>query len=407
MNSGSKIIRLALVWDNHSQWAHRVLHGVLREANLHPDIMLKRFDINATKFTTSILPAIRQWAPDGIIAWNSEVDRMTLLRRQCPAPPIIATSSLPLACVDAVICADGEESTRTAAEHMRLQGAKTIALFCVAAPEVRSLALSVFHTAEPDSPAFSIHLSDKATHSHPPRKLLKSFADWIAPLPKPVGIMTFESNAAAFLYHLCTLNRLNVPDDVLIIGVDDEDECLTCPCHLSSFSLPSETIGKHAVTTLLAHLKAPSRPLPRTIPIKGTALIIRGSTGPARTNLRDVSTALDIIKKDATKVCTADELHKLSSRASRSTFYKQFASATGGTPAKLLRESRLNEARRLLLETRKSIEEVSEACGFSSANYFNQVFSREMKMSPRAFRNSQPRTTTPSLPHLATRLEKV
>ena len=43
---------------------------------------------------------------------------------------------------------------------------------------------------------------------------------------------------------------------------------------------------------------------------------------------------------------------------------------------------RINRAKKLLTTTTNSIEEISEHCGFSSANYFSLIFKKEVGLSP-------------------------
>ena len=50
---------------------------------------------------------------------------------------------------------------------------------------------------------------------------------------------------------------------------------------------------------------------------------------------------------------------------------------------------RLNKAKSLLRDTKKSIEEVSSACGFSSANYFGLIFKKEIGLSPLNYRKTR------------------
>lgn len=50
---------------------------------------------------------------------------------------------------------------------------------------------------------------------------------------------------------------------------------------------------------------------------------------------------------------------------------------------------RLTNAKKLLTETHKSIEEISSLCGFSSANYFSLIFKQNSGLSPLNFRKHQ------------------
>lgn len=50
---------------------------------------------------------------------------------------------------------------------------------------------------------------------------------------------------------------------------------------------------------------------------------------------------------------------------------------------------RLSKAKELLTNTKKSIEEIAEECGFSSANYFGLIFKRKEMLSPIQYRKHQ------------------
>ena len=65
-----------------------------------------------------------------------------------------------------------------------------------------------------------------------------------------------------------------------------------------------------------------------------------------------------------------------------------FRSLVGCTFGDYVRQQRLTRARLLLTTTTQSIEEIAQACGFQSANYFATVFKGEMGMSPTQFRRS-------------------
>ena len=59
------------------------------------------------------------------------------------------------------------------------------------------------------------------------------------------------------------------------------------------------------------------------------------------------------------------------------------------SPIEYLLSIKLLKAKELLEKTHKSIGEISELCGFSSANYFGLVFKQKENMSPLAYRKHQ------------------
>ena len=50
---------------------------------------------------------------------------------------------------------------------------------------------------------------------------------------------------------------------------------------------------------------------------------------------------------------------------------------------------RLNKAKSLLRDSKLSMEEIADACGFSSANYLGLVFKKEMGISPLNYRKTR------------------
>ncbi len=59
------------------------------------------------------------------------------------------------------------------------------------------------------------------------------------------------------------------------------------------------------------------------------------------------------------------------------------------SPIDYLLSIRTTKAKELLQKTKKSINEIAELCGFSSANYFGLIFKKKEKMSPLAYRKHQ------------------
>ena len=71
-----------------------------------------------------------------------------------------------------------------------------------------------------------------------------------------------------------------------------------------------------------------------------------------------------------------------------SNFCKFFKKATGKTYSDYLNELRINEACRLLVQTEKSINQISFECGFESLSYINRVFLSKKEMTPSKYRKS-------------------
>ena len=67
-------------------------------------------------------------------------------------------------------------------------------------------------------------------------------------------------------------------------------------------------------------------------------------------------------------------------------FQRRFKAVFGVTPFEHLLGQRLNQARHLLASTRLTIKEIADAVGYRDPLYFTRVFSRQLQMTPTAYR---------------------
>ena len=69
-----------------------------------------------------------------------------------------------------------------------------------------------------------------------------------------------------------------------------------------------------------------------------------------------------------------------------SNFCKFFKKATGKTYSDYVNEIRINEASRLLIQSDKTISQISFECGFETLSYFNRVFLNKKGITPSVYR---------------------
>ncbi len=90
---------------------------------------------------------------------------------------------------------------------------------------------------------------------------------------------------------------------------------------------------------------------------------------------------------------TAEEfsLDRLAAQAGLSKFHFQrlFKAATGVTPTRYHIDLRINEARRLLRETRMSVVDVALEVGYANPSHFARLFRRETGLSPSDYRRQR------------------
>jgi AraC-like DNA-binding protein len=69
-------------------------------------------------------------------------------------------------------------------------------------------------------------------------------------------------------------------------------------------------------------------------------------------------------------------------------FGRAFKRETGLKPMEWLNQRRLQLARQQLANTRQSVAEIADACGFACPFYFSRVFKKHFGQSPSEFRAS-------------------
>ncbi len=71
---------------------------------------------------------------------------------------------------------------------------------------------------------------------------------------------------------------------------------------------------------------------------------------------------------------------------SYSSFRINFKKYAGVSPAKYLRDTRLNKSKQMLHETTLSIKEIAFQLQFSSLEYFSTIFKKQFGISPKEFK---------------------
>lgn len=94
------------------------------------------------------------------------------------------------------------------------------------------------------------------------------------------------------------------------------------------------------------------------------------------------------INKEYSQNVTLDTLQK-KFYISKNTLCRRFIKQLNCSPMQYLMYARLNVAKMYLSTTNKSIGEIAELCGFSSANYFGLIFKKQIGISPSNYRKKQ------------------
>jgi len=208
---------------------------------------------------------------------------------------------------------------------------------------------------------------------------------WLEPLPKPVGVLAANDVRARHVLEACRRYGRRVPDDVALMGVDNDDvicELATPP--LTSIVQGTEEIGYRAAQLLDRLMRRRTCAVTSRL-IDPVTIIERASTDLVATEDRVTAAALAFIRRQACAgIGVADVARAIG--VSRSTLDGHFRRITGRSVHEEILRQQVTAARNLLVATALPLEEVALRSGFCHAQYLAAVFRRECGQTPGEYR---------------------
>ena len=221
--------------------------------------------------------------------------------------------------------------------------------------------------------------------SHSWEQLQETLFAWLAPLPKPVGVMAANDVRARHVLEACRRFGLRVPDDVAVIGVDnDELICELATPPLTSIVQGTEEIGYRAAGLLDRLMRCRSRGVTRLL-VDPVAVVERASTDLVATKDPVASAALTYIRQHACGGLGVPEVAR-GIGVSRSTLDGHFQRVVGRTAHDEIQRVQLNAARTLLTTTLLPLDEIARRAGFCHAQYLASLFRRVCGQTPGQYR---------------------
>lgn len=210
---------------------------------------------------------------------------------------------------------------------------------------------------------------------------------WIRKLPKPVGILVATDARARHLLMVCEHMGVMVPEQVAVIGIDNEE--LTR--YLSRISLSSVEQGTKSMgyeaAKMMHQLLVGNVTYPRRIIVPPVTVHARESTDYR--SLKDplVMQVMSFIRSHACHgIKVEDVLAHLG--VSRTNVENKFKQETGQTIHQAIFDFKLEKAKKLLVETHFDMKSIAEQCGYPSIQYLYAIFKRVLKMTPLQYRES-------------------
>ncbi len=218
-------------------------------------------------------------------------------------------------------------------------------------------------------------------HPYPP-----SLPAWLEGLPRPCGIMTDSDNMAKAITYCASRLGLRIPRDFPLITADQEHWLneLTDP-PLSCVPLPGRLVGWRAAERLARHIRE-GEPLPESpLLIAPEPVIVRQSSDILYHGDEAVRRAIAYIRLHANQRVSVPDV-AAAAGTNRRTLEMKFKRHLRRTILETIHQTHVQEALRLLRDTRLPMGEVCEKAGFPNPQRFNLIIKAETGLPPMAYR---------------------
>jgi len=232
-----------------------------------------------------------------------------------------------------------------------------------------------------DCAEFSINA---ATTGSAWRDQREAIANWLRSLPRPVGLMASNDDLGHEVIAAAKLAGLSVPDDVAVIGVDnDEVVCGLTDPPLSSVAVNFERAGYEAAHVLAGMMRREASP--SRIIVSPTHVVPRRSTSLLAVEDQHLARALRFIRDRVQESPPVEAVAKAAG-ISRRALEKRFRDSLGRSVLDEIRRVRTDQIARLLVETELPVAQIADQLGFADVQHIARYFRSAKAMSPLAYR---------------------
>lgn len=376
--------RVALVVESSGASGREILRGIARYARQHGPWSLYH---EPSHWPEVLPPWLARFDGDGIIVRvRNRRTAARLARLRIPIVDVqgnVPDAGIPLVQVDDAAVA------RLAAEHFFDRGFRHFACCGIGGPvwSQRRCAAFVALVGESGRECQRHELPPRETKAWFSRAAERRLDRWVQGLAKPVAIMAANDTAAQKVLDACRRQGLMVPEEVAVLGVDnDETLCEICDPMLSSIVPVHDLVGYHAAELLERIIEgepAPTEP----IFLKPTTVVVRRSTDVLALDDRDVATAVRFIREQACQGIGVEDVARHLA-LSYSTLQRRFHAALARSVHDEIVRVRLERASELLSKTQLPLARVAELSGFGHQEYLGAVFKARLGVTPRQYRTA-------------------
>lgn len=208
---------------------------------------------------------------------------------------------------------------------------------------------------------------------------------WLDDLPKPVAIMACDDNQAQYIAEICRLHNINIPNDVSLLGVDnDKMICLLSDPPISSLNQDAIKGGYQVAQLIDKLLKNPESQW-ADIVVEPMHITTRASSDIYSTSNPHISVVLKQIHECLNSKLTVDGLVKLVPLSRRS-LENLFREVTGDSLYSYILKLRIEKFASELIETNKPIINIALDLGYVDYKNISRQFKIIKGCTPSEYR---------------------
>lgn len=381
----ARVPHVALLIETSRSYGRALLRGVRRYMTEHGPWSLF---LELRALESDAPPWLKNWQGDGILTRTGSQAMADAIRRA--HVPTVELRSTRLEHDFPFVGVDNHSLGRLVAEHLLERGFRHFGVY--------ELGTETYFEERRDDFVQTLQSRGIVCDAYRPRGRRERPADWeraqadlaawATGLPKPVGVMACTDQLGFWLLDACRRAELNVPEDVAVVGVENDSSlCDTATPPLSSVDVNGECVGYEAARLLDQMMNGAPKPT-EPILIEPRGVVTRQSSDVVAVDQPLLAQSLRFIRAHACDGINVSDLLR-AVPVSRSWLEREMRRTLGRSPNQEILRVRLQRVQQLLIETDLTLLQIADRAGFAHQQYLSAAFQREFGASPGAFRRAR------------------
>jgi LacI family transcriptional regulator len=393
-------LHIALLIESSRRFGRELLRGIAAYSQVHGPWLF----FHQERMEADPIPlALKRMKPDGILT-RLAGDKLSREIRKLRIPTVDLFHEHEFRDVPCVIT-DHQQIARQAVRHFRERCFQNFA-YCGYPQFVFSREREAFYTQELKSLGLPLHvfpasrentrgkkaavqsqIAENVIESHAAEDI-PDLAKWLQEIPKPVALFACNDVRAHQVLNACNIHRIAVPEEVAVLGVDNDTVIceLTHP-QLSSIDPNAMNIGYEAAALL--HRMIQGQPLPEApLVVAPKGVVPRHSSDVLAIQDHDVANAIQHVRDHALEAVNFKKIIRELS-LSRATLERWFHHYLGHSMMEEIFSMRLKRIQELLLTTSHTLEGIAQICGFAHVESMARIFKKRVGVTPGQYRRQK------------------